>query len=210
MDRMIYLKMATGIFSVLNPLGAVPVFISLTSGDEPIKKNQTAATASLTTAIVLIAAAFTGEAILRFFGISMASFRVGGGILLLLMAISMLHARISTTKHSPEEGREAVEKDSVAVVPLAIPLLAGPGSISTVILYSHYDNTWLHLFILSGIIAVMGCVTWALLRMSDRVGKAMGTTGINIAGRLMGLILAAIAVEFIARGLTGLFPVLGR
>jgi MarC family membrane protein len=131
---------------------------------------------------------------------------VGGGILLLLMAIAMLHARHSRIQQAPEETREAEEKESIAIVPLAIPLLAGPGAISTVIIYAHRATTWFETgFLLLATLVVAAAVRLALY-LANGIGTALGKTGINIVTRLMGLILAAIAVEFIAAGVSHLLP----
>jgi multiple antibiotic resistance protein len=155
---------------------------------------------------VLVGAVFLGEPLLDVFGISIASFRVGGGILLLLMAIAMLQALPSRVQQAPEEAKEAEEKEHVAVVPLAIPLLAGPGAMSTVIIYAHQAATWFDtLFLILASLFVAGTV-WVALALANSIGTALGKTGVNIVTRLMGLILAAIAVEFITQGLAQLLP----
>ena len=156
--------------------------------------------------IVLLAAMFLGEVILHSFGIRMASFRAGGGILILLMAIAMLQARPSPTHHTVEESKEAAARDEVAVVPLGIPLIAGPGAISTVIIYTDQAITWFDMTVLFlTILGVAGSV-WIALSLSDRIRVMLGTTGINIVTRLLGLILAAVGVEFLADGLAQLLP----
>jgi multiple antibiotic resistance protein len=165
--------------------------------------------ASISMGIILVIVLFTGDAILRFFGISVGSFRVGGGILILLMAISMLHARISRVKQTKEEGLDSAERDSVAVVPLGTPLLAGPGAISTVILYAQRYTSVTHYLYLLGIILLMVCLTFFSFRLAPAIARLLGKTGINVVTRLMGLIMAAVGVEFIANGLKQLFPVLG-
>ncbi len=203
-----YLKIFTGIVSVLNPLGAIPIFLSLTSARSNRERASIAVVAAVSATAILMIAAVSGEAILDFFGICIASFRVGGGILILLMAISMLHAKTSHAKHSPDEAREAEDMESIAVVPLAVPLLAGPGSISTVIVYSHEAKDLVELGALGLVILLTGILVWLVLRLAVPIGTRLGTTGINIVVRLLGLILAAIAVEFMAAGLRGLFPVL--
>ena len=159
-----------------------------------------------TVCLILLAALYFGEVILHFFGISIHSFRVGGGILLLLMAVSMLHARISPIVQSKEEAEESIDKESVAVVPLAIPLLAGPGAISTVIIDAHKASGFMHYSIITIEIVMLSIILWIVLRFSPLISQRISATGINIATRIMGLILAAIAVEFIATGLKGLFP----
>lgn len=201
-----YIKLLTPRFVIVDPLAVIPVFLSLTSDQSAAERNRSAQVTASTVAAVLIVAIMIGEPLLRFFGISLASFRVGGGILLLLMAVAMLHARHSCIQQAPGETREAEEKESAAVVPLAIPLLAGPGAISTVIIYSHKATTWLDTTLLMlASLAVAGTV-WIALRLASVIGAALGKTGINIVTRLMGLMLAAVAVEFIAAGVSQLLP----
>ena len=142
-------------------------------------------------------------------GISIAAFRVGGGILILLMAVDMLHARRSRSSHTAEENQEAVDRDSVAVVPLAIPLLAGPGAISTVILDAHTLSAWSQRLILSAIILGAAFTIWLSLTLAAPITERLGKTGNNILSRLMGLILAAIAVEFIVNGMMTLLGLPG-
>jgi multiple antibiotic resistance protein len=201
-----YIKIFVAILVIVNPLGAVPFYISLTTNMSLPERKRIPNTTALSIAIVLVASALIGEALLKFFGISISSFKVGGGILLMLMAISMMQARQSRSRQTPEEAIEAEEKDSVAVVPLAIPLLAGPGAISTVIIYTTQSSHPLHyLLIMVGGLLVAAAV-WIALKSAERVAKLLGRTGINIAMRLMGILLAAIAVEFMAGGLVGLLP----
>jgi multiple antibiotic resistance protein len=204
-----YVKIFVAILVIVNPIGAVPFYISLTSGLPLADRKKIPNRTSIAIAVVLIVAALIGEALLRFFGISIASFRVGGGILLMLMAIAMMQAKQSRSRQTPEEAMEAEEKDSIAVVPLAIPLLAGPGAISTVIIYASLSNHPLHygLIMLSGVL--VAAAVWLALQSAERVARLLGRTGINIAMRLMGILLAAIAIEFIASGALGLLPGLG-
>ncbi|HVO76446.1 MAG TPA: MarC family protein, partial [Candidatus Bathyarchaeia archaeon] len=143
--------------------------------------------------------------ILKLFGISIASFRIGGGILLMLMAIAMMNAKISPAKRTDSEEEEAHGKENVGVVPLAIPLLAGPGAISLVIIYAHKITGVINTVFLVLSIVIVAAMMWGALRLSARISKLLGQTGINIATRIMGLILAAISVEFIASGYKVLF-----
>jgi len=196
-----------GLLAILNPLGAIPIFLGLTLDQSPSQRRHTARLAALSVAAVLIVAAWAGESILGFFGVRIASFRIGGGILILLMAISMLTARTSGAKHTAEEAEEAEAKDSVGVVPIGIPLLAGPGAISLVIVDAQAADS-AGRFILSGIILLVAAIAWCTLLVANPIGRMLGQTGINIFTRLMGLLLAAVAVEYIAVGLLELFPAL--
>lgn len=201
-----YAKFFAGLLAIVNPVGAIPVFVSLTTGQSDPQRHRTALLAALAVGAVLMAALFTGEALLRFFGITIASFRVGGGILILLIAVSMMHARLSPAKQTDEETQDAAEKESVAVVPLAIPLLAGPGAISTIIVYAHRAPETSHYAVLGLEILLMALIVWAVFRLAPLLSRALGRTGINVLTRIMGLILAAIAVEFMANGLRQLLP----
>ena len=203
-----YLKILIGIFAILNPLGALPLYLSLTQHYNTAERRATAASAAKAATIILLITLFFGEFILSFFGISVNSFRVGGGILILLMAISMLYAQTSNAKNTDAEREEAEHRKSVAVVPLAMPMLAGPGAISSIILYANRSDGWQHYAIMSAEIVLIGTVLWALMRLADKISARLGQTGMNIITRVMGLILAAIAVEFIGAGVKGIFPVL--
>jgi multiple antibiotic resistance protein len=203
-----YVKIFVAIMVIVDPIGGVPVFLTLTSGRSAVQRYRAAWVAALAVALVLLASALAGEHIMRLFGIGIPSFRVGAGIVILLMSISMLHGKLGATRQAPGEAEEAEEKDTVAVVPLAIPLLSGPGAISTTIVYSHQSSFWMHTLMLCVIILVVAVSVWVSLRLAVPIGRALGTTGVNIATRLMGLILAAIAVEFIAGGMKELFPAL--
>ncbi len=205
-----YLKIFIGIFAILNPLGAVPLYLSLTAHHSEQDKKYVAMTAAKAATIILLVTLFFGELILSFFGISVNSFRVGGGILILLMAISMLHAQTSGAKNTEAERVEASKRESIAIVPLAMPMLAGPGAISSIILYGNRAHEWQHYLIVSLEIVLVGIIIAILLRLSGKIAKRLGQTGMNIITRVMGLILAAIAIEFISLGLKGLFPVLAR
>ncbi len=203
-----YLQIAIGVFAILSPFSAIPIFLSLTTTQNSEQRKKTAITASVATALTMIISVWMGEIILNIFGISIPSFRVAGGILLLLMSINMINAEVSRQKNTPEEIEEAKEHvdKGIAIVPLAIPLLAGPGAISTVILYSHQAQGSIHLVVMSLIIAFVVFLIFLALRMAVPLSKTLGTTGINIISRIMGLILAAIAIEFITSGLLKLFP----
>ena len=203
-----YLKFFIGLVAILNPIGAIPVFINLTAQQSKTERAETAMIAGFSVGLVLLVSLVAGEFILRMFGISVASFRVGGGILILLMAISMMSATMSPARQTPEEARDAVLKESVAVVPLAIPLVAGPGAISTMILYANRSPGALHDIVLGiGAMLVAG-VVWLMFRLAEPLAARLGRTGINVVTRIMGLIMAAIGVEFMANGLKQLFPVL--
>ncbi len=208
LDYAEYIKIFVGLLAIVNPFGVIPLFISMTAGEGVTQCRKTVNLVALGVIIILLVTLFFGELLLQFFGITIDSFRVGGGILILLMAIAMLHAKTSHIKQTDEEADELVEKESVAIVPLAMPLLAGPVAISTVILAAHKSNGVGHYSIIVLGILLLSLIVWGVLRLSPWIAGRISATGINIITRIMGLILAAIAIEFIANGLKGLFPVL--
>ena len=201
-----YIKIFVSLFAIVNPLGAIPIFIGLITGIENQERRRIVNVVATTVGLILLASLFFGELILELFGISIHSFRVGGGILLLLISVSMLNAKVSPITQTHEEAEESRDKESIAVVPLSIPLLAGPGAISTVIIDAHKATGLSHYAIVAIEIILLSLVLWVVLRLSPLISKRISGTGINIFTRIMGLILAAIAVEFIANGLKGLFP----
>lgn len=201
-----YLKIFTGLIAILNPIGAIPLFVSITHDQKPSDRYKTIRTTSLSVFVVLATVLFLGEIILKFFGISIASFRVGGGILILVMALQMMQAKQPLSKQTREESEEAFQKQTIAVVPMAIPMMAGPGSISTVILYANRGTSFVHYGILLGIIFACAVIIFTVLNLAPKLARVLGRMGINIVMRIMGLIMAAIAVEFIAQGALALFP----
>jgi multiple antibiotic resistance protein len=195
-----------GLLIIVNPLLGVSAMAAMTEGDSVGQRRETARAAALTVAIVLSLSAIAGERLLALFGISIAEFQVGGGVLILLMAVSMLHARMGATRHTAEEASEAQTRERIGVVPLGLPLLAGPGAISTAIIYVHKQPGWLNLLVVIIEAWMVAALVWVALRSSAVLVQLMGRTGINIATRLMGLLLSAIAIGFITQGLKALLP----
>ena len=203
-----YLKILIAFIAILNPLGVVPIFISLTSDIGEKEKRPIIKLVILTVTVILLGSLFIREAVLEFFGISMNSFRVAGGILILLMAISMLHAKTSATVQTRDEVADAENRESIAIVPLATPLLAGPGAISTVILYANKGSSLFHYLLIGLDIIIVSALLFITFRLVPYIEAHISKTGINIFTRIMGLLLAAIAIAFIATGMKGLFPAL--
>ena len=201
-----YAKIFLALLVIVNPVGAVPLFVSMTSENSGPEKMRIARIASVSVAIVLAVSAVAGQPLLALFGISIASFKVGGAILILLLAISMMHGTTSAEKQTPEEAREAAYKERIAVVPLAIPLLSGPGAISTTIIYATVQSSPGHLAAIIACGLLVALITWIALRVATPVSQWLGKTGVNIAMRLMGLLLAAVAVEIFASGIVVLLP----
>lgn len=201
-----YIKTFIALLVIVNPVGTIPLFVAMCGTETPAEQRRIAKRAAIAVAIVLVVSALLGQLLLDFFGITIASFKVGGAILILLMAISMMQAMPMRTRQTPEEAEEAIEKASVAVVPLAIPLLAGPGAISTTIIYATERSGVAHLILIVICCLAVALLTWLALRIATPITDVLGKTGINIAVRIMGLLLAAVAVEIFVSGLTTLMP----
>ena len=204
-----YTKIFISLFAILDPIGIIPIIILFTAGMTAAKRARIGRMASLTVCAILLVALFIGQPLLAFFGISINSFRVAGGILLMLMAIRMLNGVLYTPTSAKNDGTDGDSTSALAIVPLSTPLLAGPGSISAVIMEAHKASGIEHYFMMSLIIILLSVTVWLTFLIAPWVEQRLGKIGIDIFSRLMGLILAAIAVEFIASGVHGLFPTLG-
>jgi len=193
------------IFSIVNPFAAIPVYLAMTEGTPVEIKRGIPRKAAVASTAILLGAYAAGASLLTFFSISIASLRVAGGILIFSMAWAMLQARQVRQKQTPEEAEEASHRDSLAIVPLAMPLLAGPGGISVMILWSARNGPDAHVPAVAAVAAVAVSI-WVILGLATPISKVLGQTGMNVATRFMGLILAAVAVEFVTGGLRELFP----
>ena len=202
------------LLAIVNPLAIVPFFIHYTQGYTEAQRKRTAWVSAFSAFVVIAISALLGLQLLAFFGISIASFQVGGGMLLLISSLNMLNAQPAESKSNEEEIRAAEIKASlgasIAVVPLTIPLLTGPATMSTMVIYADKTQHVWELAILVGYGVVVGLVTGIIFSLADPIARVLGKTGINVMTRLMGLILAALAVEVMADGLGKLFPILGR
>ncbi|WP_394754404.1 YchE family NAAT transporter [Crenothrix sp.] len=205
-----YLKIFIALLAVVDPLGAMPVIAAMTAHNKASDLKAIARTVALSVAFILLIALYMGEAVLVFFGISISSFRVGGGIVLMLMSLTMLQGKISEIVQNKAEAKEGETAQSIALIPLSIPLLAGPGAISTVILYAQRSKDLNHYLMITLDIIVVASLLWCVLRATSWLSSHLSQTGINVGTRLMGLILLALSIEVIASGLKGLFPVLAR
>ncbi len=198
---------ALTLFAIVDPVGVIPLFLLATQGFTNAQRNRAAWIASLTVWLVLSIFTFAGEHILSFFNIRIEAFSVAGGLLLLLLAMSMLRAHVSPLKQTPDEAMEAEEKEAVGVVPLGIPLLAGPGALTHVILAAGAAPGELaHQATLLIPVTLVAFSVWISFRAAPAIARRLGKTGIHVVTRLMGLIIAAISIEMLARGLVGLFP----
>ncbi len=210
-----YTKIFISLFAILDPIGIIPVIILFTAGMTAQKRAHVGHLASLTVCAILLVALLAGQPLLAFFGISINSFRVAGGILLMLLAFKMLNGNLyqyvqAKDDSTVKDGTTDSDAGSIhAIVPLSTPLLAGPGSISAVILEAHKAHGIEHYLIMSLIIILLSVTVWLTFLIAPWVARRLGKIGIDVFTRLMGLILAAIAVEFIVGGMRGLFPALG-
>jgi multiple antibiotic resistance protein len=204
-----YTRFFTALLVILDPFAVIPILLALTQKYTTRQRNRAVNVATLTVFIVLALSAAFGENILTVLGASLPSFRVGGGIILLLMGLSMLRAEPEPMRTTAGEQEAARSSENIAVVPIAIPLLAGPGAISTVIIQMQRPGTENHLLWVILITFLVCVIVWAVLRLSSPIGRFLGPIGINVMNRLFGLILTALAVEIMANGLRGLFPTLG-
>ena len=205
-----FFKIFMALLVLLNPLSAMPIFISLTPNAGDAERRQIAKVASWSIAIVLILFTLIGQYILAILGISIGSFQVAGGIFIMLIALAMMNAKNVPSKNTKQERDEAGYKTNIAVVPLAIPLMTGPGVLSTVIIYSSTSKSWLetgYLLLASLLIAL---VSYAALRAAAPLSRMLGQTGINIVNRVMGMLIAALAVEIFVDGISRLFPQLAH
>ena len=204
------LKPLIALLAVVNPIGVVPFFLHFTQNFTPEQRRRTIRVSAGSAFVVIAVSALAGLQIIQFFGISLASFQVGGGLLLLISAVQMLNAQpAESRKEDVSEGSSKVDAGaSIAVVPLTIPLLTGPATISTMVIYADKTRHWWQLAVLVGYGVVVALATYAVFSASGRIARALGQTGIDVMTRLMGLVLAALAVELLADGMQKLFPVL--
>ena len=202
------------LLAIVNPLAIVPFFIHYTQEYDRRQRRRTAWISAFSAFVVIAVSAMLGLQLLSFFGISIASFQVGGGMLLLMSSLNMLNAQPAEAKTNKEEIRATEVKASlgasIAVVPLTIPLLTGPATMSTMVIFAEKTQHLWELAVLVGYGVIIGFATGITFSLAEPIARVLGKTGINVMTRLMGLILAALAVEVMADGLGKLFPILSR
>ena len=191
---------------IINPVMVTSVFITLTSNATPQARRAIIRKTTIIAFIVLLVFAISGTLVFKFFSITIGAFQIAGGIILFSVAMGMLHATASRTKQTPEEMDEAMSRNDIAVVPLAIPMVSGPGAITTVIVLSGEARALPNMAILFLAIVVAMVIVFLMLRNAARIQKYLGPSGLNITTRLMGLVLAAIAVQFVIRGVESVLP----
>lgn len=188
------------LFSIVDPLAAVPIFLALAGKEDPKSQRRTAIRATITATTVLSLFALLGTQIFKFFGITIPAFKIAGGVLLFTMALEMMRARHSAARATQEEQTEAQQKEDVGLIPMGVPLLSGPGAIATVMVWSSRAVHAPQKAAMFASIALLAIVTLLTLLFAPRLSRLFGKTGINIVTRIMGLILAATAAQFVIDG----------
>ncbi len=191
----------SSIFFIVDPLAAIPSFLVMTSEDSEEKRRRMARQSAWTCFLVLMVFSLAGTLIFKLFSITLPAFKIAGGIILFLVAIDMLQARRSSTQEVTEERLEGAEKDEIGVTPMGIPMLAGPGAISTVMVLMGQSRNWWQVIPVFAAIAITALASYYILAGANRVRRFLGEIGIRILMRLMGLVLTALAVQFVINGL---------
>ena len=194
----------SSIFFLVDPFAALPTFLAVTEGSDAARRRRMARKASLTAWIFLSAFALGGQYIFRMFGITLPAFEIAGGVILLLIGLDMLEAKRSATQESTGDTAAAASKEDAGIVPLGIPMLAGPGSITSVMVLVGQAQTRWQMVAILGAIFVTAVVCYLVLGNSDKVARALGDTGIRILVRIMGLLLVALAVQYFVNGMVDL------
>ncbi len=203
-----FVKFGVALFAILNPIGVAPLYLALTEDDDAATRRRIALIAAVSVAVTLAVVMFAGRQLLALFSISVNDLRVAGGLIVLLIALSMLQGQPSAVHTSEADLQDGKKKASPAVVPLAIPMVSGPGAMATVIVTAGEAKSIVGHAVLLGVILVNALVCYVMFRLAVPLDRRLGASGMNIIVRVMGLILAAIAVDMMASGLRGEFPIL--
>lgn len=205
-DLYIYIKFFIGLCALVNPIGMIPIFTTMTHGQSILERQKTNLIANISASLILIISLFFGSSILSAFNISISSFRIAGGVLIISIAFSMISGDFIKKIKEIKENQKNKTLENISVIPLAMPLIAGPGAISSTIVWSTYYPTWINLFGCSLVIFLFSLVCWLCFQAAPCVVKILGKTGINIITRIMGLLLMALGIEFITIGISSVFP----
>ena len=204
------LSVFMGFFAIMNPIANTPVFLGLTAGDDPATRRSVALQGVLAAFLIILVFSLLGSVIFKLFGITLPAFRIMGGVLVALIGYQMLHSSPSPV-HQPSDADMAASRSaalSVAISPLALPILAGPGTIATAMNFASVGGT-AGLVVTIGAFAVLCVMTYAFFVFGQGLTRFLGPSGVNVVTRIMGLILAVIGVQMLVDGLKGAFPVLG-
>jgi multiple antibiotic resistance protein len=195
----------SSIFFLVDPFAALPTFLAVTAGADAKRRKKMAWKASVTALVVLSAFAVAGQYIFKMFGITLPAFEIAGGVILLLIGLDMLEAKRSPTQESHEESAAAARKEDAGIVPLGIPMLAGPGAITSVmVLVGQAEGEWKKMAAILAAILITAAICYLVLGNSDLVGRRLGETGVRILVRIMGLLLVALAVQYFVNGMVDL------
>ena len=194
----------SSLFLIVDPIATVPAFLAMTPNETPAQRIRMARLACLVMTGILVLFAFAGETIFKFLGITIPAFQIAGSIVLLLVALDMLKAQRSRVQETLEETTAGAEKDDIAITPLAVPMLAGPGAISTVFLLHSKARDWTQQLALLLCIAIVAAASYLVLALSAKGAKWLSPIALRLTTRIMGLLLAAIAVQFLLNALKGL------
>ncbi len=196
-----FLRIFVAIFIIVDPVGLLPLFIALTHNYSKKRIERTVQLACLTAAFILIIFAFAGNIILEIFGVTIPAFRIAGGIIVFIVALEMLQAKRTRLKTTPEEEEKGLEQEEVGIVPIGIPMLAGPGAITTVVVFTSSSQEYTYITVVAIILTLL--LTFFILKQAVSIHRILGPTGLNIFTRLMGLILAVISIQFVIDGIKG-------
>ena len=201
-----YIEFAITLLTIINPVGTAAIFAGM-AGDRPVPEQRAIARASaFTSGVAMIVVTWIGSAILSFFGVTTPGLQAAGGVILILMGLSMLASRPTRIKHTPAEEVEAHERESIAVVPLSIPITVGPGAITTIILFTQGMTGFIDRVVISAIGVLFGLLMWVMLHFAGPIARKLGVTGVRVVTRIMGLLLLALAFQMFAAGLRVLLP----
>ena len=201
-DFSIYISFFFSLFALVNPIGMIPIFTSMTNHLSILERNKTNLIANFSVVVILSISLIFGSAILDLFGISINSFRISGGILVIIIAMSMINGKFIDDMNSRKNGKfKKHTSKNISVVPLAMPLIAGPGAISSTIVWSTHHYSVIHMLGCIITIILFSCFCWVLFKLSPIIVEILGRTGINIMTRIMGLLLMSLGIEFILIGL---------
>lgn len=201
-----FLVSLTTLLTIVNPFGALAPFLAMTHGETHERRARTAMRAAIVSSCILAGCALLGGFIFRFYGITLPALKVAGGVLLFFVAFDMINARTSRTKSTEDEQREGAAKDEIAVFPIAIPLLSGPGAIVSVFMLSDQAHGMLEPMALCFAILFTGLASYFVLKEAHRITDRIGRIGMNVVSRLMGLVLATMSAQFIIDGLSAALP----
>jgi multiple antibiotic resistance protein len=193
----------SSLFALINPIGLVPIFLSITENYNRKERDIIAIKAVIFSFFILIVFSFIGEFIFSFYNITVDGFRIAGGILLLKISLDMLESKRSRTRTTPVEQKEAEQKDEIAYTPLGIPLIAGPGAIASIMILSSETNNYIDKITLLISLSLVLFMTFFIFKISKILSKNFGKSGLRIMQRIMGLILMTISIEFILKGIKG-------